>query len=107
MVSASQILARDRVLTHLEGIAPKRRMLHRRPDALDLPPDIKQLQWIPSPIHPDRQYSEVLAEKLTTDGRMFKLQWRASWVHESTVPDIENVRVAHVLRKGRSWDVLR
>lgn len=79
----------------------------RRSDLKPLlpPPALQQHSWIPTPISPDRHFSQILAERSSSEGRMFKVVWRDSWVHESRLPDIEDMRVAHVLRHGRHWDV--
>ncbi|KAK3115495.1 hypothetical protein LTR53_005111 [Teratosphaeriaceae sp. CCFEE 6253] len=45
------------------------------------------------------------AERRSTQGTLYKVVWRDSWVSQSRMPDMEPVRRAHVARYGTAWAV--
>lgn len=60
----------------------------------------------PTPVSPCRQFYQIVAEKPSRNGIMYKVVWRDSWVHESKMPDIEPIRYAQYMQFGEAWDVL-
>ena len=59
-----------------------------------------------TPVSPARGFLDILAERQTRGGNWYKVQWQASWVHESHLPDIEPVRRDHYLGHGTPWQVI-
>ena len=60
----------------------------------------------PTPISPYHQFVQILAEGQTSDGRLYKLCGRESWVHENKMPELEAVRRSQLERSGVAWDVV-
>lgn len=62
-------------------------------------------EHLATPTSPERHFTTILAERQSSMGTLYKVVWRNSWVHQSRLPDIEAVRLAHVARYGRAWEV--
>ncbi|KAK3672627.1 hypothetical protein LTR78_007439 [Recurvomyces mirabilis] len=59
----------------------------------------------PTPVSPARCFTDIAAEKTTGEGKMYKVIWRESWVHESKLPSLSPVRQHHIQRFGCGWQV--
>lgn len=70
------------------------------------PPEEKPIGCGPTPVSPNHEFVHVLAEKQTRMGKLYKVCWRESWVHEERMPDLEPVRRSQYERYGSAWDVL-
>ncbi|KAK3045732.1 hypothetical protein LTR09_012728 [Extremus antarcticus] len=65
-----------------------------------------ELEMLKTPVSPIKRIVDILAEKHTGEGRLYKVMWQDSWVHESRIPDAHMIRLDHYRRYGRVWDVL-
>ncbi|WPH01235.1 Hypothetical protein R9X50_00407200 [Acrodontium crateriforme] len=66
-------------------------------------------QWgdvVPTPVSPARCFTRIIAEKQTKHGKMYKVSWHESWVHENTLPNVGPIREDQERRFGHVWDVL-
>ncbi|KAK0265218.1 hypothetical protein LTR35_017236 [Friedmanniomyces endolithicus] len=54
---------------------------------------------------PEGRFEEIVAERHSHQGKWYKVVWCPSWVHESSLGDIELIRYHHVMSFGRSWEI--
>lgn len=78
-----------------------------------LPPIVTNTQathhdWRPAltPVSPTRRITDIVAEKHTQDGVMYKVVWQDSWVHAARLPHAEMIRNVQYRRYARCWDVV-
>jgi hypothetical protein len=65
-----------------------------------------QRAFEPTPVSPERCFLSVTAERHTDEGKIYKVVWRESWVHEDRLPDMELVKDYHFRQHGTHWEVL-
>ncbi|KAK0972644.1 hypothetical protein LTR54_017519 [Friedmanniomyces endolithicus] len=61
-----------------------------------------------TPTCPDGRFFRILAERRHSQhGKWYKVVWVPSWVHESTLGNVELIRDHHIVHFGRSWEIQR
>ncbi|KAK0247719.1 hypothetical protein B0A54_17584 [Friedmanniomyces endolithicus] len=60
-----------------------------------------------TPASPEWRFHEIVAERHAHNGKWFQVVWCPSWVHESTLGDIDLIRYYHIVKFGKPWAIQR